>query len=59
VIKKDPVMNTYEFTLSTSTDIHNPKVAVFTVVSTGTNWVEALNKVDPECKMYMVSSKTL
>ena len=52
-------MNTYEFTLSPSTDIHNPKVAVFTVVSTGTNWVEALNKVDPECKMYMVSSKTL
>jgi hypothetical protein len=52
-------MKTYEFTLSTSTDLHNPSVAVFTVVSTGSNWVEALNKVDPECKLYMVTAKTL
>ena len=54
---------TYEFVVVPESEIvakvDSELLTRTTVQSTGTNWVEALNKFDPDCALYVVSSKTL
>lgn len=56
-------MNTYEFTLCPNSEIDAKvdleKLSITVVRATGSSWVEALDSVDPDCKMYMLDSKRI
>ena len=56
-------MKHYEFTLCPGSEI-DAKVdlellTVSIVKASGSSWVDALNSIDPDCKMYMMSVKEL
>ena len=54
-------MKVYEFTLCPGSEIDAKVDLELLTVSiekaSGSNWVEALNSIDPDCKMYMMSLK--
>jgi hypothetical protein len=56
-------MKTYKFVLIPSSEISRivdiGNTTRQTVIAKGRTWQEALDTVDPECKMYMYSSITL
>lgn len=56
-------MNLYEFTLVPNTQIQaklDPKDWTISIVrAAGRDWVEALNSIDPNCEMYMYTSKNV
>ena len=56
-------MKHYEFTLCPGSEIDAKvdleSLTVSTVRASGSNWVEALNSIDPDCKMYMMAAKEL
>lgn len=56
-------MKHYEFTLCPGSEIEAKVDLELLTVSiekaSGSNWVDALNSIDPDCKMYMMSVKEL